>query len=78
LSFFANERIFEAGSLSRPVFALVFKKPDRNQGLNVKSNRLSLLGFEFSGDTFIVIPIGIISKYVVTFLGAFLKTLKSI
>jgi len=57
--------------LLKPVLALVFKKPDSNQGLNVKSNRLSLLAFEFNGDTFIVIPIGIISKLVVKFLGAY-------
>jgi hypothetical protein len=55
----------------------VFKKPDRNQGLNVKSNRVSLLAFEFNGDTFIVIPIGIISKLVVTFLGAYFIIFKN-
>lgn len=36
-----------------------------------------LLEFEFSGDAFIVIPIGIVSKLIVTFLGAYLLTLKS-
>jgi len=38
-------------SLLRPVFEVVFFKPERNQGLNVKSNRISLLEFEFTGDT---------------------------
>ena len=40
------------GSLSRSVFKLVIKNPERNQDPNVKSNSLSLLGFEFNGDTF--------------------------
>jgi len=63
-------------SLLKPVFTLVLKKSERNQGLTVKSNRLSLLVFEFNGDIFIIIPIGIISKLVVTVLGAFLLIFK--
>jgi hypothetical protein len=37
LSFSANVITLESGSELRPVLAMVFNKPERNQGLNVKS-----------------------------------------
>jgi len=55
---------------------MVLKKPGRNQGLNVKSNSnlCYCLGLNLVAMLIIATPIGIISKLVVAFPGAFLYT----